>query len=169
MEFSIKKNLVLIVFMCLFCAQSVFAADVDDPVKRNAAKVIFDRAVALIEAKGAIEAFCIFNTDSSNYVQEDIHVIAVNFDGVVFANSIDVGYVGVNISQSVDAESKHQYQDALDVMNKHDDSVGEISWKWYNPLTSKVELQRSFFKRFAPDEFRVEFFVTAVYFVPLEQ
>ena len=136
------------------------------------AKAMFDKAIALIEREGFIRAVYEFNT-RKEYLDGDIHMMVVSEDGVLFANSIDPGLVGVNLS-TVKSENPqtgevYSFQDALADMEKGGDNVTEIKWKWMNPVTNEVQQKQAYVKRiFDPKaNFRVIFYVGATYFTPL--
>lgn len=73
------------------------AAGRDTMENAQKAKAMFDKAIALVENEGLFKALYEFNTNRDEYVDGDIHMMAVSEDGVVFANSFDPELIGVNI------------------------------------------------------------------------
>jgi hypothetical protein len=150
------------------------AADMDAKEKAKKAKVMFDKAIALIEREGFTRALYEFNT-RKEYVDGAIHVLVVSEDGVVFAYSLDPGLIGVHFtmvkSEKPGSGEEYTFQDALADMEKGGDNVTEIKWKWMNPVTNKEEQKQAYTKRVhdPKSDLRVNFYVGVAYFVPLDK
>ncbi len=151
------------------------AGDLSEQEKKNEAKVIFDKAIALIEIEGLHEAFYQFNTNRKEFVDDAIHVMVVSDGGVVFAHSHEPNLVGLSIagqkSATADPREQYTFRDALTDMDEVGDKVRTIHWVWFNPVTKKRERKRAFVKRiFDPDSgFLVFFYVMSSYFMPLDE
>jgi len=141
--------------------------------KRSKARVMFDKAVALIEKEGMHKAFYEFNTNKSEFVDGAIHIMVVSDEGVIFAHSHKPEILGVSLwtSKSASVRDTYSFEDAVADMDKIGDNVGEIHWIWFNPETDEREKKRAFVKRIHdPDPGFVSFFyVMASYFEPLSE
>jgi len=150
------------------------AADMDAMGNAKKAKAMFDKAIALIEREGLIRALYEFNT-RKEYVDGDIHMMVVSEDGIVFANSLDPGLIGVNYttvkSENQETEKIYSFQDALADMEKAGEDATEISWKWMNPVKNEVQEKHAYTKRIndPSSNFRVTFYVGTAYFIPLDK
>ena len=148
-------------------------ADSDIMEDTKKAMEMFNRAINLIESEGLIRALYEFNT-SKEYLDGANHMMVVSEDGILFANSIDPGLIGVNLStvKSEDPQTGEVYsfQDALADMEKAGEEATKIEWKWINPVTNEVQQKQAFIKRIYDPKanYRVIFYVGAAYFVPLD-
>jgi len=149
------------------------AEDLGEQEKKEKAKAMFDKAVALIEREGLHKAFYEFNTNKSEFVDGAIHVMAITDGGVIFAHSYNPESIGISLAEqkSADVRDKYSFHDALADVDKVGDKVREIHWIWFNPVTHKREKKRAFVKRiYDPDSGYIAFFyVMASYFMPLDE
>ncbi len=148
------------------------AEDLGVQEKKNAAKAMFDNAIALVEKEGIHKALYEFNTNRSKFVDGAIHVMVVSDEGVIFAHSYQPYRIGISLATQKSAEKRDQYsfQDALADMHKAGDEMKEIHWVWWNPETEKREKKRAFVKRIHDSDpnFIAFFYVMASYFTPMD-
>jgi len=75
------------------------AEDPGEQYRRNKAKTIFDKTIALIEKEGLHKAFYELNTNRSEFVDGAIHVMIVTDGGVIFAHSHQPHLIGLSIAE----------------------------------------------------------------------
>ena len=160
-----------------FTSIMILAAAITLPVlcqaegDKSKAKVMFDKAVALVEKEGLHKAFYEFNTNRKEFVDGPIHITVVSDEGVLFAHSYKPEAIGISIATQKSAGKRDDYtfQDALADMDNVGDNVGEIHWIWWNPETNKREKKMAFVKRVHDSSpgFIAFFYVMSNYFAPL--
>lgn len=160
-----------------FTSVMILAATITLPVfcqagdDKNKAKVLFDKAVALVEKEGLHKAFYEFNTNKKEFVDGPIHITVVSDEGVLFAHSYKPEAIGISIATSKSAGKRDDYsfQDALADMDRVGENVGEIHWIWWNPETNMREKKMAFVKRVHDSNpgFVAFFYVMSNYFAPL--
>ena len=81
-------HFISIIILATFTILPVCQAEgIGEKEGRSKAKIMFDKAVALIEKEGLHKAFYEFNTNKSEFVDGATHVMVVSDEGVIFAHS----------------------------------------------------------------------------------
>lgn len=109
------------------------------------AKALADKAAALIASAGAEKAYQAFNDPAGGFVDRDLYVFVINFEGVTVAHGGNKALVGKSLAMLKDADGKPFIQEMIKLAR--DAGTGWVEYKWANPATKKIEPKASYVKK----------------------
>jgi len=109
------------------------------------AQALLARAVALIESDGAEAAYARFTDPAGGFVDRDLYVFVVGFDGKTLAHGGSKALVGKEVHTLKDANGKAFIQEMIEVAR--DKGEGAVDYRWTNKTTKKIEDKRTFVRR----------------------
>jgi cytochrome c len=134
-----------IAFAILMLAGSQLAATAASNGTADEAKALIDKAAKLLTAEGSEKAFPAFDDPTGAFVDRDLYVFVLNYDGVTVAHGANKALIGKSLLNLKDADGKAFIQDII-ALSK-DKGEGWVDYKWPNPTTKKVEGKSSFIKK----------------------
>lgn len=137
-------------FLASACALMALAAAVSPAAaqtygSKEEAKALVERAAAHIQAVGKDKAMADFNTPNGPFVDRDLYIFAVGFNGIQTANGANPKLIGVDRNDSVDSNGRLYVQDMIAVAKNS--GTGWVEYTRTNPVTKKVEDKVSYIKR----------------------
>lgn len=144
----VTKSLVGAAFAALMLAST--AASAADIGTREEAEALTERAIAAIQIDGKDKVFAAVNGKDAAYLQKDLYVFCVAFDGKTLAHGGNQALVGKDMSKLKDTDGKLFIQSQIELTKGG--STGWVDYKWTNPTTKQIEQKSSFVKK-AGDDF----------------
>lgn len=139
------RNLIRFAFVALVTLGVHVAAVAASNGTADEAKAMVEKAVKLLETEGKDKAYAAFNDKAGSFVDRDLYVFVLSFEGVIVAHGANSALIGKSLLNVKDADGKAFFQDMI-AMAKGAGS-GWMDYKWPNPTTKKVEAKSSFIKK----------------------
>ncbi len=139
---QILKNLVLLILFQALMAGAAFGQAKATPAE---AKALTERAAARIKAVGPEKAFAEFNARDGKWLDRDLYVIAIGFDGTMLAHGTNKALVGKSMLELMDANGKIMTKEMIDVAKSK--GSGWVDYVWPNPVTKKFEPKSTYVLR----------------------
>jgi cytochrome c len=123
-----------------------FGAFAADPVTKDEAVAMVKKAVAAIKAEGAEKAYAEISNLSGPFVNGDLYIAVVGFDGTLLAYGSAVGErVGNNVMGIKDSDGKEVVKERIELAKK-EQSFWQ-SYKFINPVTKTIEPKQMYCER----------------------
>jgi signal transduction histidine kinase len=100
------------------------------------AEAMVNKAIAAVQEQGADQAYLLFNDREGDFVDGDLYVFVVDYDGVTLAHGGNSKLVGKNMKQLKDADGNFFIQAMI---AKAQEGGGWVDYKWSNPETKKIQ------------------------------
>jgi cytochrome c len=130
-----------IVTAAYFASGYVFA----DPVSKDEAVAMVQKAVAAIKSEGPEKAYAEISDPSGKFVDRDLYIVVYGLDGVVLAHGANASRVGTNQIDDKDPDGKAFVKERVE-LTKESPSFWQ-SYKFMNPVTKKVEPKQMYCER----------------------
>ena len=131
-----------IVTALYFASDYVFA----EPVSKGEAVAMAQKAVAAIKSEGAEKAYAEISNLSGPFVNGDLYIAVVGFDGTLLAYGSAVGErVGNNVMGIKDSDGKEVVKERIELAKK-EQSFWQ-SYKFINPVTKTIEPKQMYCER----------------------
>lgn len=108
---------------------------------KDAAKAMVDRASAYIRANGNQSAFEEFTNRRGKFVDKDLYVFAIAFDGEFLAHGGNHTFVGKNMLRS---PSDHFKRVTAQLIEAARNGGGWVSYQWPHPITKIMRNKSSY-------------------------
>ena len=115
------------------------------PATKEQAVAMVQKAVALIKAQGPEKAYAEIDNKSGPFVQGDLYIAVVGFDGTLLAYGTDAIRVGDNVMHIKDPDGKEVVKERIELAEK-EPSFWQ-SYKFLNPVTKTVEPKQMYCER----------------------
>jgi len=102
------------------------------------------KAVAHYRKAGRDKSMADFSNQQGEFVYRDLYVVVLQMDGLELAH-INPRTVGKNVMDLRDPEGKPLIRERLEAA-KHG-AMGWQEYKFYNPVTKKIELKTAYWER----------------------
>jgi signal transduction histidine kinase len=109
------------------------------------AKTMVDKAATLLAAEGKEKAFPIFDDPAGGFVDRDLYVFVLDFNGTTVAHGVNKALIGKSLINVKDADGKAFIKDIIQLANTSGE--GWVDYKWPNPTTKKIEDKSSYVKK----------------------
>ena len=119
----------------LLCPVSSPAASQDDAI------ALVKQAVENVKAAGKDKAFTEFSDPKGRFVQGELYIFVVDYQGVTLAHGGTPLMVGKNMKGLKDADGNLFIQAMID---KARAGGGWVEYKWTNPATKKVQAKATY-------------------------
>ena len=116
-----------------------------DPVSKDEAVAMVQKAVAAIKSEGAEKAYAEISNPSGKFVDRDLYIVVYGLDGVVLAHGANASRVGTNQIDDKDPDGKAFVKERVELA-KQQPSFWQ-SYKFMNPVTKKVEPKQMYCER----------------------
>jgi signal transduction histidine kinase len=127
-------------FIQLIGVSFAFAAGTAD----NATALV-QKAESFIQANGKDTAFIEFTNRQGQFVNGDLYIFAVDFNGVTLAHGGNAKLVGKAMLGLKDAGGKYFIKEFIKVAKA--EGNGWVDYKWVNPQTKKIENKSTFVQK----------------------
>ncbi len=121
----------------LFWVTSAFAGGSADEAKGLMAK-----AVEYVKANGKEKAFSEFTDTKGKFVDRDLYIFAVDFNGVTLAHGGNGKLVGKDMLGLKDADGKFFIKEFIELAKAKGN--GWVDYKWVNPVTKAIEKKSTY-------------------------
>jgi len=126
-----RKQVVAILVSLLFVGGALAGGTADE------AKTLVEKGAAYVKDNGKEKAFEAFTNREGGFVDRDLYIFAVDFDGLTVAHGGNAKLVGKNMIGLKDADGKYFIQEFIQVAKTK--GTGWVDYKWVNPETKKIE------------------------------
>jgi signal transduction histidine kinase len=116
-----------------------------DPVSKDEAVAMVQKAVAAIKSEGAEKAYAEISNPSGKFVDRDLYIVVYGLDGLVLAHGANASRVGTNQIDDKDPDGKAFVKERVELAKKQP-SFWQ-SYKFMNPVTKKVEPKQMYCER----------------------
>lgn len=137
------KKLSVVLLMNLLLLGGITSAFAEERGTKAEAKALVEKAVAHIKAVGKKKAFVDFSDPNGKFVNKDLYVFAIGFNGVFLAH-INPTLIGKNQLKSTDENVRLVTVGLIDKAMK---GGGWYDYKWPDPLTKKMRGKSSYIKK----------------------
>ena len=134
-------------FVVAACAIGAKAQTPDaTPATKEQAVAMVQKAVAFIKAQGPDKGYAAIDDKSGQFVQGDLYIAVVGFDGTLLAYGTDAAeHVGDNVMNLKDTDGKEVVKERVELA-KQEPSFWQ-SYKFMNPVTKTVEPKQMYCER----------------------
>jgi hypothetical protein len=139
----VMKKVFVIVAVFLFVAGLALAAEKGTAKE---AKQMVDKGIAYIKANGKEKAFAEFNNPAGRFINKDLYLFALDFNGITLAQGGNPKLVGKDMLHVQDADKKYFIKDMIALAKAKGN--GWLDYKWTNPLTKKVQDKSTYIQRY---------------------
>ena len=136
------RRVVLLVLVQALMAGAAFAQAKATPEQ---AKALAEKAVAHIKAVGTDKAFADFNTRDGKWLDRELYIIVIGFDGTMLAHGTNKAIVGKPQLEMRDMNGKFMSQEMLDLAKSK--GSGWVDYMWSNPVTKKIDPKSTYVLR----------------------
>ncbi len=126
------KKLVTIMLMVLIVTGTAYAAGTADEAKALVAK-----AIASIQSNGKDKSFAEFSDNKGKFVDRDLYIFVVDFNGLTLAHGGNAKLVGKDMSGLKDADGEYFIKKMMTLAKAK--GSGWVDYKWANPVSKKIE------------------------------
>lgn len=112
------------------------------------AKAMLAKAVAHYKAVGREQALADFNAKKAPFGDRDLYVFCLGPDHIEVANGGYPSYVGKSADALKDADGNPVGKAIWDAAGK---AEGSVRYRWYNPVSSKIEPKIAFTQKVGDD------------------
>jgi signal transduction histidine kinase len=139
--------LTLILFLC---AGVTFAA-----AKGTAkeAKALVAKAIAFYNSNGKDHAFAEFNNPKGKFVDRDLYVMVMDYDGNMLSHGANAKLIGKNLLDLKDSDGTPMVREFIRIAKSQ--GSGWADYKWTNPTTKKIEKKSSYVQKLSNNTFIV--------------
>lgn len=132
-----------ILFFFLILSMSVFTIFSQQAIPEEAIEMI-NKAHDYIMEHGLDEAIEAFNDKDGDFVEGDLYIFVVNFDGMTLAHGADHSEIGQNRMELKDAEGRYFIRKLI---KQAKEGSGWVDYKWENPITKEAMPKSTYVKR----------------------
>jgi signal transduction histidine kinase len=137
---QLAKKFVLLVFLQALLSGAAFAeAKATSDAKPTAAeaKALAEKAVAYIKTAGTAKAFAEFNARDGKWIDRDLYIIVIAFDGDMLVHGTNPKLVGKPQLEMRDRDGKLMSKEMVELAKSK--GTGWVDYVWPNPLSKKFE------------------------------
>jgi signal transduction histidine kinase len=111
----------------------------------NEAKTLVAKGVAFVKAEGKEKAFAEFTNPKGKFVDRDLYIFVVDFDGITLAHGGNAKLVGKDMSGLKDADGVYFIKEFIKVAKEK--GSGWVDYKWVNPTNKKIEPKSTYIQK----------------------
>lgn len=109
------------------------------------AKTLCEKAGDYLQKVGADKAFPAFDDRHGSFVDRDLYVFVRSMDGNTVAHGANMAMIGHTNLNLRDADGKLYNKEMIDLATSK--GSGWVDYRWFDPLTKKIEQKSSFIER----------------------
>lgn len=108
------------------------------------AKALSEKALAHAKVAGPEKAFADFSDkDSGKWVNKDLYIVVLKFDGTVIAHGVNKGLIGKNMMDIRDPDGKYFTREMIELSKK---GGGWVDYSFTDPVSKKIAPKSSYAK-----------------------
>ena len=111
----------------------------------NEAQALMNKAAAVIKSEGKEKAFQEFTNQTGKFVDRDLYIVAVDFNGLTLAHGGNAKLVGKNLIGLKDADGNYFIKRFIETAKTK--GTGWVDYKWVNPVTKKIESKSTYIRK----------------------
>jgi signal transduction histidine kinase len=111
----------------------------------NEAKALIVKGVAFVKAEGKEKAFAEFTNPKGKFVDRDLYIFAVDFNGITLAHGGNAKLVGKDLIGLKDADGIYFMKKFIEMAKTQ--GSGWVEYKWVNPVTKKIESKSTYIQK----------------------
>lgn len=116
-----------------------------EPVTRDEAGTMVQKAIAAINGEGSDETYRQINNPSGQFVDRELYIVVFGLDGVILAHGADKSRVGRNTIDETDPDGKAFNRERVALAQTH--SSFWHDYKFRNPINNQVEPKQMYCER----------------------
>jgi len=144
----------LLALACGAAAQQPCAA-----ASRAEARALALKAAQHLEARGPLDAFHDFMRDGGGFLDRDLYVFVVDFNGNMWANGAFPEFAGSNAIGALDTDGRLYIVEMLTLARERGE--GWVEYRWFNPCSGSYMKKATYFTRVGPFVVAVGAYVAA--------
>jgi signal transduction histidine kinase len=109
------------------------------------AKALVEKGVAYIQANGQEKAFAEFTDTKGKFIDRDLYIFVVDFNGLTLAHGGNPKLVGKDMSELKDSDGKFFIKAFIELAKTK--GSGWVDYKWQNPVTKNIEPKSTYIQR----------------------
>jgi cytochrome c len=109
------------------------------------AKTLVDKGIAYVQSNGKEKAFSEFSNPKGQFVDRDLYIFVVDFNGITLAHGGNSKLVGKDMNELKDADGKFFIKECIEVVKTKGN--GWVDYKWQNPVTKKIEPKSTYVQK----------------------
>lgn len=129
----------------ILAAFTMVAAWAEDRGTPAEAESMVKKAIAHYKKVGRDKSMADFSNTKGSFVDRDLYVVVLQLDGLELAH-INPRTVGKNVMDLRDPDGRPQIRERLEAAKKGPNGWHE--YKFFNPVTKKIELKTAYWERF---------------------
>lgn len=132
----------ILMLVCLFVASHLASAQ---PATRDEATAFVKRAVAHIKTSGKEKALADFNNPNGGFIDRELYIVVIDFNGVILANGSNQRMVGKQLLDVKDVNGKYFTREEVELAKTK--GKGWVDFHWNNPVSNKIEPRSVYLER----------------------
>lgn len=133
-----KKVLYFVVLGLFVCALAGISHAGNTP---DEAKAMVKKAVAYVKENGKEKAFAEFNNPKGQFVEGELYIFVIDFNGKMLAHGSNQSLVGKDMIETKDPDGVYLFKEFIKTAKQ---GGGWVDYKWPHPATKKVEPKTSY-------------------------
>ena len=134
------KRIVIAICLSLLLISPAFAGGTADE-----AKALMGKAVSFLKVEGKDKAFTEFTNPQGKFVDRDLYIFVVDFNGITLAHGGSPKLVGKDMLGLKDADGKFFIKNFIELAKTK--GAGWVDYKWVNPVTKKIEDKSTYIQK----------------------
>jgi cytochrome c len=134
------KRIIMAIFLSLFLVSSALAGGTAEE-----AKALMGKAVSFLKAEGKDKAFAEFTNPQGKFIDRDLYIFVVDFNGITLAHGGNAKLVGKDMLGLKDADGKFFIKSFIELAKAKGN--GWVDYKWVNPMTKKIEDKSTYIQK----------------------
>jgi cytochrome c len=114
--------------------------------KKKEAQAMVKKAITYIKENGREKAFAEFNNPKGKFTDKDLYIFVDDSKGKILAHGVFPEWAGKSPAEIKDPNLIEAVNKILKFVKKSD--KGWVKYKFYNPLTKKIESKQSYVEKF---------------------
>ena len=135
------KKMVAAILVNLFLVSFSFAAG----GTADEAIALVDRAVSYVKAEGKAKAFEEFSKPFGQFIDKDLYIFAIDYEGIVMAHGGSPKLVGKDISGLRDSDRVYFVKGFIELAKTR--GRGWFDYKFLNPVTKGIEPKSTYIQK----------------------
>lgn len=111
----------------------------------NEAKALVAKAAVYVKATGKAKAFAEFTNQKGKFIDRDLYIFVVDFNGLTLAHGGNAKLVGKDMSGLKDADGIFFIKKFIELAKTK--GSGWVDYKWVNPTTKKIEPKSTYIQK----------------------
>ena len=111
----------------------------------NEAKALVDKAMVFIKSEGKDKAFAEFTDSKGKFIDRDLYIFIVDFNGLTLAHGGNSKLVGKDMGELKDPDGKFFIKEFINLAKTKGN--GWVDYKWANPETKKIEPKSTYIQK----------------------